>query len=454
MYGATPHIGHGLEARSLETALEWKAEVVVAQGTSTDPGPYYLGAGSSYMQLIQVKNDLSTLIRGCYQAGVPFIVSVGGPGDNQSLAAVLEVVDEIAQEQKIDLKLAVIQGELSKEWLMAKLDRGGKTERLVRSKYLKEKLDKELVRESKHIVAQMGPEPIMKALETPGLHGVITGRALDVGLFVALPLMRGFPIDLSMHFSTVMHDGALAAIPGSGSDGIFGTLYEDHFVLIPPNPKRRCTPISVAAMSFYERSNPFEEVEPSGILDVSQAVYTQIDNRSVRVTGAKYTLKPYTIKIEGAALQGYRAVCMVGACDPRFISSLPTILDTAKAEIVEKFKDYKLGTDWEFQWRVYGRDAVLGSWADLSKTPSEVGILIDIMAKTQDLANALCSVSRSALFHQGYPGRKTTAGNLALPFSPVEIQVGPSYRYNIWHTLELDNPSEPFPITYQSFPRR
>ena len=77
------------------------------------------------MQLIQVKNDLSTLIRGCYQAGVPFIVSVGGPGDNQSLAAVLEVVDEIAQEQKIDLKLAVIQGELSKEWLMAKLDRGG-----------------------------------------------------------------------------------------------------------------------------------------------------------------------------------------------------------------------------------------------------------------------------------------------------------------------------------------
>ena len=67
MYGATPHIGHGLEAKSLETALEWKPEVVVAQGTSTDPGPYYLGAGSSYMQLIQVKNDLSTLIRGCYR---------------------------------------------------------------------------------------------------------------------------------------------------------------------------------------------------------------------------------------------------------------------------------------------------------------------------------------------------------------------------------------------------
>ena len=148
---------------------------MVAQGTSTDPGPYYLGAGSSYMQLIQVKNDLSTLIQGCYKFGVPFIVSVGGPGHNQSLAAVLEVINEITQEQKIGLKLAVIQGELSKEWLMAKLDAGGKTERLVRSKYLKEKLEKELVRESKHIVAQMGPEPIMKALETPGLHGVVTG---------------------------------------------------------------------------------------------------------------------------------------------------------------------------------------------------------------------------------------------------------------------------------------
>ena len=37
MYGATPHIGHGLEARSLETALEWKAEVVVAQGYLNRP---------------------------------------------------------------------------------------------------------------------------------------------------------------------------------------------------------------------------------------------------------------------------------------------------------------------------------------------------------------------------------------------------------------------------------
>lgn len=406
MYGATPHIGHGLDPDSLETALQWKAEAVMAQGTSTDPGPYYLGAGSSYMQLIQVKNDLSCLIRGCYKYGVPFIVSVGGPGDNQSLFAVLEVVDEITREQKINLKLAIIQGEISKQWLMAKLHTGGKTERLVKNKYLEEKLDKVLVRESEHIVAQMGPEPIMKALETPGLHGVITGRALDIGLFVALPLMRGFPIDLSMHFATVMHDGALSAIPGSGSDGIFGILYEDHFVLTPPNPKRRCTPISVAAMSFYERSNPFEEIEPSGILDVSKAVYKQIDDRSVRVSGAKYTLKPYTIKIEGAALQGYRTVCIVGACDPRFISSLPTILDVAKAEIVEKFNDYKPGTDWELQWRVYGRDAVLGSWADLSKVPSEVGILIDVMAKTQDLANAICSVSRSALYHQGYPAER------------------------------------------------
>jgi hypothetical protein len=257
-----------------------------------------------------------------------------------------------------------------------------------------------------------------------------------------------------MHYATVMHDGALAAVPGSGSDGIFGVLREDHFVLTPPNPVRKCTPISVAAMSFYERSSPFEEIEPSGILDVSQAVYTKINDRSVRVTGAKYISKPYTVKVEGAALQGYRSVSIVGTCDPRFLAFLDTILGTAKAEVVDKFKDYRLGTDWDLQWRVYGRDAVLGLWADSTKPPSEAGILIDIMAKTQDLANALCSVSRSALFHQGYPGRKTTAGNLALPFSPVEIPVGPSYRYKIWHGLELEDPLEPFPFEYQTFPRR
>ena len=71
----------------------------------------------------------------------------------------------------------------------------------------------------------------------------------------------------------------------------------------------------------------------------------------------------------------------------------------------------------------------------------------------QELANSICSVARSALMHAGYDGRKTTAGNIAVPFSPVEVPVGPSYAYSIWHALPVDDPLEPFPTTVETFPR-
>jgi hypothetical protein len=452
IYCPTPHVGHGLDARSLEIAIGWKPDFVVAQGTSTDPGPFYLGKGISYMQGIQVKKDLSALIVACREACIPFIVSSGGAGDNASLSSVLEIVDEIAPEERLDLNLAIIQGEVSKDWINSKLRCGAKARRIVNSRYLQEYLDEGLVNQSIRIVAQMGPEPVMKVFEKSGIHGVITGRALDVGLFVAMPLLKGFPTALSMHFATVMHDGALAALPGSGSDGIFGVLNQEFFLLEPPNPKRRCIPTSVAAMAFYERPNPFEEIMPSGILDVSHASYEAVTDRAVRVFGARWKPTQYTLKLEGAILQGYRAISIGGACDPRFIMALDDILTRVRGEVGDKFREQSAEA-WQLQFRVYGRDAVLVQCADSSKVPAEVGIMIDVLATSQDLANAICSVTRSALFHQGYPGRKTTAGNLAVPFSPVEIPVGPSYRYNIWHALEINDPLEPFPLRYEYFPR-
>src|SRR4051794_29766792 len=101
MYTATPHVGHGIDTRSLHEALTWGPEVVVAQGTSTDPGPYYLGTGTSYMQRREVKRDLRTLITACRSAGVPFIVSLGGAGDNRTLERELATIDEIAHEERI-----------------------------------------------------------------------------------------------------------------------------------------------------------------------------------------------------------------------------------------------------------------------------------------------------------------------------------------------------------------
>lgn len=454
MYSATPHIGHGLNGESLKTALEWGADVVVAQGTSTDPGPYYLGAGVSYMQRVAVKKDLATLLTQTKLAGVPFIVSLGGAGATAHLEESLSILDEVCKENRLSLQLAVIDGEMKKEFVKERLRAGASARRIVNTPYLVENLTEDEADRSVRLVAQMGFEPIADAFQRfSDIDGVVTGRALDVGLFAAFPMMRGYESGLGLHFATVMHDGALAAVPGSGSDGMYGVLQEEYFELTPPNPKRICTPLSVAGMSFYERPNPFLEHMPGGFLDVSQATYTQVTDRTVRVQGAVWNPQPYTVKLEGAALAGYRAICMAGIADPILINKVDGVLEEVYAQVEEMFSEHR--GEFQVLFRVYGRDAVLGTASrPAAAMPSELGVLIDVMAETQALADAVCSVTRSAVFHHGYPGRTTTAGNLAIPFSPVEVRVGPSYRYNVWHALEIDDPVEPFPSRFVEFPRR
>jgi hypothetical protein len=451
LYCATPHLGHGVDQASLEVALTMEPDAIVAQGTSTDPGAYYLGTDTSYMQMLEVKSNLEAIILAAARAGVPFIVSTGGSGTRNALERELGGIDAITAEHNLSLRVVVIDGEVDPEWVIGRLRAGVRARRIVESPELQTELNEETVRAATRIVAQMGPEPIMAALARGDVDGVVTGRALDVGLFAAIPLMRAYPTALSMHFATVMHDGALAAVPGSGSDGLFGIVTESDFVVFPTNPQRSCTPLSVAGMSFYERANPFEEHLPSGVLDVSQATYEAVDDRTVRVRGATWRASPYTVKLEGARLQGYRTICLGASCEPRFIAALDDLLATTRDQVARAYGPEEAGY-WQLHFRAYGRDVLQSD--NRAAPPREVGILIDVLAANQRLADAVCSVARSALMHVGYSGRKTTAGNLAVPFSPVEVQVGPSYAYSIWHALPIDDPLEPFSSRVEVFPRR
>ena len=40
----------------------------------------------------------------------------------------------------------------------------------------------------------------------------------------------------------------------------------------------------------------------------------------------------------------------------------------------------------------------------------------------------------------------STAGNLAYPFSPFNVPVGPAYRFSCYHLLPLEDPCEVFPM--------
>ena len=78
--------------------------------------------------------------------------------------------------------------------------------------------------------------------------------------------------------------------------------------------------------------------------------------------------------------------------------------------------------------------------------PHELGLLAETLADDEDTSKAVMAKARYALLHTDFPGRKCISGNLAIPFSPSDMPVGPTYEFSMWHIMEIDDPLEPFPI--------
>ena len=70
---------------------------------------------------------------------------------------------------------------------------------------------------------------------------------------------------------------------------------------------------------------------------------------------------------------------------------------------------------------------------------SSLGVIIDVVGKTQEIADTVCALARSRMLHCDYEGRKTTAGNLAFPFSPSDIHVGAVYNFSVFHLAKVDS---------------
>ncbi|MGE5585060.1 MAG: 3-methylaspartate ammonia-lyase [Bacillota bacterium] len=455
IYSATSFVGHGVDEESVERALSYGVHAIVAQGTTTDAGPYYLGTGKPVMAEEALRCDLEIIVRSAHKAGVPFIVSAGGSGSDLSTALSLRMIADICRECGLRLKVGVVWSEIDPDWLVDRIAGGVEARRIVPALRLEERLSCETVKKCKRIVAQVGPEVVMRLLSAnPGLDGVLCGRALDVGLYAALPLMHGFDKGLSMHFGKIMEDGSLAATPGSGNDGLLGIIRKDHFDVMPMSPKRRCTPESVVGHAFYERSDPSREANPGGALDISGSTYVQLDDRTVRVTGSGWVPDPeYRVKLEGVTRIGYRSICIAGVRDPQFIRNVDVILDECRETVCHYFRTLPAGS-YTLTFRVYGRDAVLGACEPVPVVEGhEICILIDVVADSQQRADSICSFTSSTVSHHGFPGRLSTAGNLAMPFSPGRaISVGEVYQFSVWHALPLDDPCEPFRTEVVSLP--
>lgn len=60
------------------------------------------------------------------------------------------------------------------------------------------------------------------------------------------------------------------------------------------------------------------------------------------------------------------------------------------------------------------------------------------MAPTQDKATSIAGYSRVCVLHNSYPGQLATAGNFALPLTPLESPIGPVFKFGIYHLMDVE----------------
>ena len=436
----TAILGYGFPESSFRAGLAREPHLIAVDAGSTDPGPYYLGAGVSFTDRQAVHRDLRHMLVAGRERGIPIVVGTdGGAGAHPHVTWTREIIQQIAREEGLRFRLVVVHADVAKPVLLEALDAGD-----LGALHPGPEATVEDVVESTHVVGQMGVEPIVRALDL-GADVILTGRAYDPAVFAALPIRHGFDPGLALHLGKILECAAIAATPGSGSDCMLGVLRRDHFLVEPLNPERACTVTSVASHTLYEKTNPYRLPGPGGTLDLTATTFDQHD-RVVRVAGSRFVpADGYTVKVEGARRVGYRTVSIAGARDPIFIAQIDEIIAAVRDRVADNFAHIP-AADYRLLFHVYGKNAVMGPLEPHGEPGHELGIVIEAVAGTQELANTICAFARSTMLHHGYRGRISTAGNLAFPYSPSDFKAGEVYQFSLYHLLQVDDPSALFPV--------
>lgn len=432
----TAILGYGFPEASFMAGMRRNPHLIAVDAGSTDPGPYYLGAGKSFTNRAGVKRDLRLMLREGVRRGIPVVIgSAGGSGARPHVDWCEEIIREIAREEKLHFKMAIVYADVDKKRIRAHL----------RKKEIKPlacvpPLTAEALDASVNLVAQMGIEPIQRALEA-GCQVVLAGRCYDPAVFAALPIRLGYDKALALHMGKILECAAIAATPGSGADCALGTLTRDSFILEALNPKRKFTKTSTAAHTLYEKSDPYHLPGPGGAIDLTHCTFTELGGGRVEVKGSRYKATPtYFVKLEGVRPAGFRTISIAGTRDPIMIKGIDAILENVTAQVDEILKREKIGG--RIHFHVYGKNGVMGALEPEKRTRAyELGIVIEAVAPTPDGADSLCSLTRSTLLHYGYPGRISTAGNLAFPFSPSDVRMGPVYEFSVYHLFPVADQS-------------
>lgn len=435
-------LGLNYDTAALERGLACKPDIIAIDGGSTDSGPAYLGRGVSKYSRASTKVEWQGLMETRAKAGVPLVIGTAGTcGTDSAVDWLLEITREIAEELGQSVKIAVLRSSQLNSYIV-----DAYRENRLRPLPNAPELTEQILLDCSNIVALAGAEQISAALNT-GADIIIAGRTTDTAIIAALPLMRGLNAGAAWHGAKIGECGALCAT--NPQSGVVLIEFDDAgFTVSPMAETSRATPHTVSAHMLYENSDPFILYEPGGHLDVTDAEYTALDDKRVRVVGSKWTPSDrYTVKLEGAILAGYQSVLIALLRDKRYVTNAEEWADDIKAKCTEKIVD-RMGLsvgDFVIELRLIGKNASFGELESRTDAPIEIGVMGIVTAETQELATEIGQMLNPYLLHHPLTTEEEQP-TFAFPFSPADLNRGAIYAFCLNHVLELSNPMDAFSL--------
>jgi hypothetical protein len=437
----------GVDRTALEDAVANESpDVIAVDAGSGDCGPWYLGAGREHSPMANIAWDIAVLLECAAPNRIPVIIgSAGGSGARAHVDKTVDLVTRIAREKGYHFKLAVIYSDVEHDFLLRRATDGV----IEGSAKLSDGslLAAEDVAASDVIVGLMGVGPMIDALDQ-GADVVIAGRAVDAAVIAAYPIHRGFDRGLAYHMGDIMECAESCAEEirptlralGHNRIPIVGRITQDAFFLKPAVSTLACTPESCLMHSAYERTDMSVIKVPEGRVDRSVASYEVHDENTTRISGSSFIEEPFSILFEGVKQVGYRSIFPFGVRTQRMIEQLDEILAS-----VDEIEQGLFGGTGKFRihWHRYGMDAVLQE-AEPENQPYEVGVLADVVADTQELAHDVAYDLLTRIGFWRYPGRYTTAGNIAVTLSPAVIDAGSVFEFSVYHAVRISESETPF----------
>lgn len=408
---------------------------------SDDIGPVPLGADKCASHPAHQIHDLELMLLASREQGVPMIIgSSGDTGTNSRVDMYVKFIQDLAKKHKLKkFKLVYFYSEVDKEYLRNKMKSGEVIEGLdSRSDLTLEELEK-----TNRIVAVAGVHPFVKALEM-GADVIIGGRSSDACVFAAAAIHEGYPENIAYYTGKVLECASFCAEPYAAKETVIGTITEDDVKVTAMSPYQRCTPASVAGHAMYERTNPYYEYVAGGMMDMRDCVYEQFDEKTCRITGARFVPieGKIKVKLEGSGKVGERYLGMAGVRDPYTIKHIDEVIQWAKDQVEERFE----GQDYKLSYRVFGKNGVMGDLEPVKEIRShELLIVVEGVAPTKEVAEEVTLIGTRQIFYARLPEVKGTAGTAAFILDEV-VEVSPAYEWTMNHVVAVDDPLELFPI--------